>query len=67
MSAAKEALRNMYEAARCAVGRCSKNPEGLFPCNCECEDREVVDKALTVLLETYREGLEKIERDDTDR
>lgn len=54
----KEALSDdldvFLQAAIAAICHCYDNEGGMFPTNCDCEDRERISESISMLLDIYK-------------
>lgn len=54
------AIDLMYQAGVCALCQCDDNPEGMFPCECDCQQTEERARLLKMLLDTRTELIDGI-------
>lgn len=56
----REAIKNMYLAARASICHCFDHNSGAFPEDCDCEQRQRIVEAYAKLDEIYDETVEKV-------
>jgi hypothetical protein len=59
----KEFIDTIYQCGVCALCQCDDNAEGMFPCNCDCDQTEKRAKVLKMLLDTRNELVKQIENE----
>lgn len=58
----EEAVDMMYEAALCALCHCDDNAQGMFPCNCTCEETTRRSESIEMLNKLRRDIIQELNK-----